>query len=126
MPQRSTRFWALAALTAALLGAALSPTSDIPFFRCEFRDVTGIPCPGCGLTRSWIALGHGHLMDSLRFHPLGPPLAACAALAAGLLAAELALKRSLVDWGLLLRVAPYGAGLLIAVWLVRLWTHRLV
>jgi hypothetical protein len=38
---------------------------------CAFRDVTGIPCPGCGLTRSWVALLHGDLAWSLRFHPLG-------------------------------------------------------
>ncbi len=38
---------------------------------CAFRDVTGIPCPGCGLTRSWVALLHGDLAASLGFHPLG-------------------------------------------------------
>ncbi len=38
---------------------------------CAFRDVTGIPCPGCGLTRSWVAMLHGDLAWSLRFHPLG-------------------------------------------------------
>ena len=29
-------------------------------------------CPGCGLTRSWVALMHGNLADSIREHPLGP------------------------------------------------------
>ncbi len=38
---------------------------------CAFREATGIPCPGCGLTRSWVALLHGDLAWSLRFHPLG-------------------------------------------------------
>ena len=31
-----------------------------------------MPCPSCGLTRSWQAAGHGRLRDAVRFHPLGP------------------------------------------------------
>lgn len=38
---------------------------------CAFRATTGIPCPGCGLTRSWVAMLHGDLAGSLGFHPLG-------------------------------------------------------
>ena len=39
---------------------------------CLFYHVTGLPCPGCGLTRSFVSLGHGHLRDALHWHPLGP------------------------------------------------------
>jgi len=38
---------------------------------CVFRSVTGIPCPGCGLTRSMIAGMHGRVGESWRFHRLG-------------------------------------------------------
>jgi hypothetical protein len=38
---------------------------------CPFRRVTGLPCPACGLTRSWQAAAHFHLVDSLGYHPLG-------------------------------------------------------
>jgi hypothetical protein len=31
-----------------------------------------IPCPGCGLTRSFKAIWHGNLGLALRYHPLGP------------------------------------------------------
>lgn len=41
---------------------------------CYFRFLTGLPCPGCGLTRSLEALWHGHLLLSLRYHPLGMPV----------------------------------------------------
>jgi hypothetical protein len=34
--------------------------------------VTGLPCPTCGLTRSWIALLHARLGESVSLHPLGP------------------------------------------------------
>ena len=38
---------------------------------CPFRRVTGLPCPACGLTRSWQAAAHLRLRDSLGYHPLG-------------------------------------------------------
>jgi hypothetical protein len=38
---------------------------------CPFRLLTGLPCPGCGLTRSIGVLAQGNLQLSLNFHPLG-------------------------------------------------------
>ena len=41
---------------------------------CLFYHLTGLPCPGCGLTRSFVSLGHGRFWESLHWHPLGPVL----------------------------------------------------
>lgn len=38
---------------------------------CVFRGITGIPCPGCGLTRSISAAVHGNIEMSLAHHRLG-------------------------------------------------------
>ncbi len=38
---------------------------------CTFRRMTGFPCPGCGLTRSFISIAHGQLVDAWRFNPAG-------------------------------------------------------
>lgn len=38
---------------------------------CIFKIMSGIPCPGCGLTRSVVLLMHGDVSGSLFFHPLG-------------------------------------------------------
>lgn len=38
---------------------------------CQFRRLTGLECPGCGMTRATYALLHGHVMDAFRFNPLG-------------------------------------------------------
>lgn len=38
---------------------------------CPFRRLTGLPCPGCGLTRSWVDLAHGQLGASFVQHPFG-------------------------------------------------------
>jgi hypothetical protein len=62
------------AATLALLGSVMLPDRvihDGPVL-CPFRRLTGRPCPTCGLTRSWQAIGHGRLMDGIRQHPLGP------------------------------------------------------
>jgi hypothetical protein len=40
---------------------------------CIFKNVTGIPCPGCGMGRGTIELFHGHLLAGLRMHPLSIP-----------------------------------------------------
>lgn len=38
---------------------------------CPFRLATGLPCPGCGLTRSWVFVVHGRWGDSLVANPFG-------------------------------------------------------
>ena len=62
---------AVAAILAA--GAVVLPRTALsraPVV-CPFRRVTGLPCPACGLTRSWQAAAHLHLVASLGHHPLG-------------------------------------------------------
>ena len=38
---------------------------------CSLYRTTGLPCPGCGLTRSWVSALHGDLGASWLHHPLG-------------------------------------------------------
>jgi hypothetical protein len=50
---------------------------------CQFKRVTDLPCPGCGLTRSFIGVAHLDLDRAARFHPFGLvlfPLAVVSAL----------------------------------------------
>ncbi len=39
---------------------------------CSFASLTHHPCPGCGTTRSALALFHGDFAGALRWNPLGP------------------------------------------------------
>lgn len=48
----------------------------IPFWGCAFRQVTGIPCPGCGLTRVADRFAHFNVIGALKANPLGTGAAA--------------------------------------------------
>lgn len=63
-----------AGLTAVALGAfgALLYAKGIP---CAFARIFHTPCPGCGSTRSAVALLHGDLDGVLHYNPLGPVMA---------------------------------------------------
>lgn len=37
---------------------------------CVFRLMTGIPCPGCGMTRAWLAALRFDFAAALAYHPL--------------------------------------------------------
>lgn len=52
----------------------------IPFWGCMFREVTGIPCPGCGLTRVADRFAHFNVVGALKANPLGTVAAAFFAL----------------------------------------------
>lgn len=45
-----------------------------PFSFCPFRAGTGLPCPGCGMTRAMLSLGQGKLLDAVGFNPFSVPL----------------------------------------------------
>lgn len=39
---------------------------------CLFRQLTGLDCPSCGLTRAFRAMGHLDVIGAFRYNPLGP------------------------------------------------------
>jgi hypothetical protein len=48
----------------------LSRISGTHISACPFRNLTGLPCPGCGMTRAFHHLTHGHVAEALRYNPL--------------------------------------------------------
>src|SRR5258708_2533362 len=57
-----------------LVSFLYSPPDEPRFTVCVFKSLTGLDCPGCGLTRSFCALSHGHLAKAFYFNKLGPIL----------------------------------------------------
>lgn len=63
--------WAITGVTAGLLGMN---ALGLSLWQCPFRRLTGLPCPGCGLTRSCLCLLRGEVAHSLSYHLFGPLL----------------------------------------------------
>jgi hypothetical protein len=62
--------------TFALVGATSLHIAlvslNLPSWECPVFRLTGIPCPGCGLSRATMLLLKGDLSGSLRFHAFAP------------------------------------------------------
>ncbi len=48
------------------------PPDEPILILCPFRSLTGLLCPGCGMTRAFCALGHGELRRAIHFNALSP------------------------------------------------------
>lgn len=85
--------WGIPALLVGVLMTAsfTEAPAHLSLSPCAFYNLTGLPCPACGLTRGFVALGHGHMAASFAWHPLAPVL--YAALLGALVASVLAAAR---------------------------------
>lgn len=50
---------------------ALTNPADFNFLQCRFKEVTGLNCPTCGLTRSFESLITFNIVESFLYHPMG-------------------------------------------------------
>lgn len=57
-----------------LLLSFVMPCQGLPFSICFFYNVTGLPCPACGLGRSFANLAHLRWHAAVRYHPFGPAI----------------------------------------------------
>ena len=60
----------LAVSLASLALAAAWFALGLPWPRCIFHELTGMPCATCGMTRSAIQFFHGHFLAACRWNPL--------------------------------------------------------
>lgn len=104
-----------ACLTGYLWLKGLHP--GLPGLSCPLRDLTGVPCPTCFLTRATSAALSGNLAQAMELHAFSP-------LAAGTLlwwSAVAIRQRRLLPIDLKLWPLGWGMIMLVAYWLLRMW-----
>ena len=121
--RRRARLWAQLRQAGFLLPAGLTGylwikglQTHLPGLSCPLRRLTGIPCPGCYLTRATSAALVGNLPASINLHAFGP-VAAAALVWWSITAIR---QRRLVPLGLPARPFGLAAVGLVAYWLLRL------
>lgn len=67
------RFINLSILVFGTLFVYLAIT-NIFSFKCIFKDLFGIRCPGCGLTRSFISILNFDFISAIKYNFLGIPI----------------------------------------------------
>jgi hypothetical protein len=69
------RWGILGLFSAPLLGSVpYSQGYKLPFLACPILHLTGVPCPTCGMTRSFTAIAQGRWEQAVSFHLFGPIL----------------------------------------------------
>ena len=91
---------------------------------CLAKRLTGLGCPGCGMTRCFISLAHGDLRAAWRYNPAGPLLFAILAFQIPFRLMQLArIRRGLPElrmgWWPQALIGALGV-LMIGQWLLRL------
>ena len=109
---------------AALAVAVWDPERNGGPPLCPFRGLTGVPCPGCGLTRAAGALLRGRFTDALHVHPLIPFVAAQVLVAWLLLAFARPRLANLPGW-VIPALATVNVVVFCGVWIARLATGSL-
>src|SRR5437016_12141511 len=91
----------LAVSVASVAGGAAWLALALPWPRCPFLALPGLPCVACGATRSSIAFFHGDFLTAWQWNPLAF-VAFCALIAFDLYAAIVLVGRTsrlrIVDW----------------------------
>ena len=71
---------------------AVTKVFSVPL--CLFKNIFGVPCPGCGLTRGFIAILHLNFKEATRHHILSVPIFWGTVMYSGLSISDILLDRN--------------------------------
>lgn len=109
-----------------LLASALVPSLAAGPVTCLFRLLTGLPCPTCGMTHAFVALGHGDAARAVEWNAASPLVfAACVSVFALGLAQAASGQRLLDRFSRRVRLPliPVAAAAFTSAWAVNLVRH---
>lgn len=121
---RDRALWVALGALMVTLGAYLlyqQGPSGVPWLpKCTFHQLTGLNCPGCGMTRAAYSTLHGRIGEAFRLNPLGMILLPMACLGIGI---------EIIGWvrgkALPYRLRVGAKGAWIIVWMVVIfWISR--
>ncbi|MGA9119801.1 MAG: DUF2752 domain-containing protein [Bacteroidota bacterium] len=72
--KRGTKAVIAGGLLAVLVALFFVDPAQMSILSCPFKEATGCSCLTCGMSRSLHALAHGEVLNSFRFHVMGPVL----------------------------------------------------
>ncbi len=61
-------------LSIVLVAVVVTPFDSADVTLCVIKNVTGLPCAGCGLTRAFVYLMHGNIQSAVKHNPLIIPV----------------------------------------------------
>ena len=117
---RYAHWFAIAPVAALGLMTMASPSDDGPTI-CPVALLTGVACPGCGMSRAMAWLLRGDVERAVVYHPLAPIV-----LLIGLLAVGWVLGRRLRGWKAPSPVLTSGGLIGLGLLLMTVWVARLV
>lgn len=83
---------------------------------CPFKMLTGMPCPGCGITKSFVAIYEGDLKKSFSYHLFGIPIMLISVLMIGLFTVEIITGKEYLHGLLYSKKLAYACGILLGVY----------
>jgi len=60
------------AILGGIGGISILISFFVPFSLCLFYNITGLPCPACGLSRAYLALFNGDFSSAFNYNALFP------------------------------------------------------
>lgn len=64
--------WLFTYILIISLSFFIGPYLDSGVELCSMKYLTGLPCPGCGLTHSFCSISSGNFSDAFSYHFFGP------------------------------------------------------
>ncbi len=98
--ERRRGWWIIGLFVALVVGSWFFPNSPLDgIIWCPIRRITGLECPGCGMTRACVMFVRGNFLDSLGYHLFGPAMMVGLGIAAGQSFVQIVRGRRVDWWG---------------------------